>query len=167
MTGVQYFTKLDIKWGYNNVCIQEGDKWKATFWTNQELFEPLGMFFGLTNSPAPFQTMMNNILQDLITEGVACVYLNNILIYTKTLEEHCYITCLVLECLHQHQLYLKLEKWMDLVKVGRVAQWPEPKNKKEVQVFLGFVNFYQRFIQDFSHHTCPLFDLTKKDITWS
>ncbi|KAG5718564.1 hypothetical protein E4T56_gene16532 [Termitomyces sp. T112] len=95
--GAQYFTKLDIWWSYNNVCIQEGDKWKVAFWTNQELFKPLIMFFGLTNSPATFQIMMNNIFWDLIVEGVVCVYLNNILIYTKMLEEHHWIIHLVLE----------------------------------------------------------------------
>jgi hypothetical protein len=69
-----YFTKLDICWGYNNVCIHEGDKWKATFCTNRGLFEPLVMYFGLANSLATFQTMMNEIIQDLITEGVVLVY---------------------------------------------------------------------------------------------
>ncbi|KAG5719506.1 hypothetical protein E4T56_gene11418 [Termitomyces sp. T112] len=144
------------------------------------------MFFGLTNSPATFQTMMNDIFRDLIVEGVICVYLDNILIYTRTQEEHSQVTCMVLECLCQHQLYLKPEKCkfkqtkveylsliishgtaeMDPIKVARVAEWPEPRNKKEVQAFLGFVNFYQRFIQDFSHHARPLFDLTVKDTAW-
>ncbi|KAG5718567.1 hypothetical protein E4T56_gene16527 [Termitomyces sp. T112] len=125
------------------------------------------MFFGLTNSPATFQTMMNDIFHDLIAESVVCVYLDGILIYTNTLEEHHQITCIVLECLYQHQLYLKPEKSeMDLVKVAGVVEWPEPKNKKEVQAFLGFVNFYQSFIQDFSHHAHLLFDLTVKDMAW-
>ncbi|KAG5732784.1 hypothetical protein E4T56_gene2806 [Termitomyces sp. T112] len=187
LRGMQYFTKLDIQWDYNNVHIQEGDEWKVAFWTNQELFELLVMFFGLINSPATFQTMMNNIFQELIAEVVVCMYLNDILIYTKTLKKHCWTTHLVLEHLCQHQLYLKPEKcefeqtWieylgliishgaaeMDLVKVAGVAEWPEPQNKKEVQVFLGFANFYQRFIQDFSHHACLLFDLMGKDVTWS
>ena len=68
--------------------IKEGDEWKAVFQTNCGLFEPLVMFFGLTNSPATFQTMMNDIFCDLIVEGVVCIYLDNILIYTKTFEEH-------------------------------------------------------------------------------
>jgi hypothetical protein len=89
-----YFTKLDVRWGYNNVHICEGDEWKATFCTNRGLFEPLVMYFGLTNSPATFQTMMNEIFQDLITEGVVSVYLDNILIFTNTSEEHRRITCL-------------------------------------------------------------------------
>jgi hypothetical protein len=84
----RYFTKLDIRWGYNNVRIHEGNKWKAVFRTNRGLFEPLVMYFGLTNSLATFQTMMNEIFQDLITEGVVSMYLNDILIFTNSLEEH-------------------------------------------------------------------------------
>ncbi|KAG5729072.1 hypothetical protein E4T56_gene3113 [Termitomyces sp. T112] len=186
LCGAHYSTKLDVCWGYNNVCIKEGNEWKAAFQTNCRLFEPLVMFFSLTNSPATFQTMMNDIFHDLIVEGIVCIYLNDILIYTKTLEEHCQVTCIVLECLCQHQLYLKPEKCefeqtkveylgliilhemakMDPIKVAGVAEWPEPRNKMEVQAFLGFVNFYWRFIQDFSHHACPFFDLTVKDTVW-
>ena len=95
--GAQYFTKLDVRWGYNNVRIKEGDEWKAAFRTNRGLFEPLVMFFGLTNSPATFQTMMNDIFHDLILEGVVCIYLDDILIFTRTVEEHRRITRLVLE----------------------------------------------------------------------
>ncbi|KAG5717483.1 hypothetical protein E4T56_gene4852 [Termitomyces sp. T112] len=128
------------------------------------------MFFGLTNSPATFQTMMNNIFHDLIAEGVVCAYLDDILIYTTTLEEHCQVMCIVLECLHHHQLYLKPKKCefeqtkveylgliilhgtaeMDPIKVTGVVEWPEPRNKKE----------------DFSHHAHPLFGLTVKDAAW-
>ena len=70
----RYFTKLDVWWGFNNVQIKEGDEWKAAFWTNRGLYEPLVMFFGLTNSPATFQTMMDGIFEDLISEGVVVVY---------------------------------------------------------------------------------------------
>jgi hypothetical protein len=97
LRGAHYFTKLDVQWGYNNVQIKEGDEWKAAFWTNWGLFKPLVMFVSLTNSPATFQTMMNNIFQDLISEGVVCVYLDNILIFTETMEEHDRVTHLVLE----------------------------------------------------------------------
>ena len=86
--GARYFTKLDVHWGFNNVCIKPGDEWKVAFWTNRGMFKPLVMFFGITNSPATFQTMMNNIFQDLIVEGIMIVYLDNILIFTKTEEEH-------------------------------------------------------------------------------
>jgi hypothetical protein len=94
---MHYFTMLDVRWGYNNVHIREGDEWKATFCTNRGLFEPLVMYFGLTNSPATFQTMMNKIFQDLITEGVVSMYLDDLLIFTNSLEEHRQITCLVLD----------------------------------------------------------------------
>jgi hypothetical protein len=158
----RYFTKLDVRWGYNNVHIHEGDEWKAVFRTNRGLFEPLVMYFGLTNSPAMFQTMMNEIFQDLITEGIVPVYLDDILIFTNSLEEHHQITRLVLDRMHEHKLYLQPEKCefeqtrieylgviishnkveMDPVKIAGVADWPTPSNKKEVQSFVGFVNFY-------------------------
>jgi hypothetical protein len=144
------------------------------------MFEPLVMLFGLTNSPATFQTMMNDIFQDLVMAGSVCVYIDDILIFTRTIEEHRRITRLVLDRLRQHKLFLRPDKCefektrveylrliisegqaeMDPVKVAGVAEWPTPKNKKEVQQFLGFVNFYRRFVQDFSHHARPLFDLT-------
>jgi hypothetical protein len=103
---VHYFTKLDVCWGYNNVHVHEGNKWKATLHTNRGLFEPLVMYFGLTNSLAMFQTMMNEIFQDLITEGIISVYLNDILIFTNSLEEHSQITRLVLDRMRKHKLYL-------------------------------------------------------------
>ena len=125
---------------------------------------------------------MNDIFQELIAEGVVVVYLYDILIFMETLEQHREITRRVLKLLEENQLFLKPDKCefeqtkveylgviisynsveMDLVKVVGVAEWPAPNNKKEVQSFLGFINFYRRFIQDFSHHACPLFNLTKK-----
>ena len=187
LRGARYFTKLDVRWGYNNVRMKGGDEWKAAFRTNRGLFEPLVMFFGLTNSPATFQTMMNEIFQDLVMEGVVCVYIDDILIFTKTLEEHRRVTRMVLDRLREHKLYLKPEKCefektrieylgviishgqveMDPVKIAGVAQWPEPRKRKELQSFLGFANFYRRFIRDFSRHARPLFNLTKKDVKWS
>jgi hypothetical protein len=118
------------------------------------------MHFGLTNSPATFQTMMNKIFQDLITEGVVSMYLDNILIFTNSLEEHGWITCLVLDCMHEHKLYLRPEKCefektrieylgiiishnkVEMDQIAGVADWSTPSNKKEVQSFVGFVNFY-------------------------
>ncbi|KAG5732321.1 hypothetical protein E4T56_gene11402 [Termitomyces sp. T112] len=126
--GMQYFTKLDVQWGYNNVHIQEGDEWKVAFQTNQGLFEPLVIFFGLTSSPATFQIMMNNIFQDLIAKGVVA------------LPDHMphLGTSLPAPAIPQTR---EVMAEMDLVKMVGVAEWPEPKNK-EVQAFLGFVNFY-------------------------
>jgi hypothetical protein len=141
------------------------------------------MYSSFTNSPATFQMMMNEIFQDLITKGSVSMYLDNILIFTNLLEEHRRITCLVLDHMREHKLYLRLEKCefdktkikylgviishnkveMDPVKIAGVADWLMPSNKKEVQFFIGFVNFYRRFIPGFSHHACALFDLTMKD----
>jgi len=138
-----YFTKLDVRWGFNNICIKPGDEWKAAFRTNQGLFEPLVMFFGMTNSPATFQTMMNDVFRTVITEGIVVVYLDDILIFTKTEEEHERVVRRVLEILAEHKLFLRLEKcefyWkqieylglvisenkveMDPVKVARVCEW--------------------------------------------
>ena len=84
----RYFTKLDVRWDFNNVRIKPGDEWKTAFRTNRGLFEPLVMFFEMTNSPAIFQTMMNDIFWNLIAEGIVVVYLDDILIFTKTEEEH-------------------------------------------------------------------------------
>jgi hypothetical protein len=142
------------------------------------------MYFGLTNDPATFQMMKNKIFQDLITEGVVSMYLNDILIFTNPLEEHRRITCLVLDHMHEHKLYFRPEKCkfekvrieylgviishnkveMDPVKIAGVADWPMPSNKKEVQSFVGFVNFYRYFIPGFSHHVRALFGLTMKDV---
>jgi hypothetical protein len=102
----RYFTKLDVRWGYNNIRIHEGDEWKAAFCTNRGLFEPLVMYFGLTNSLATFQMMLNEIFQDLITEGVVSIYLDDILIFTNSLEDHHRITGLVLDRMRKHKLYL-------------------------------------------------------------
>jgi len=84
----QYFTKLDVRWGFNNVRIKSGDEWKIAFCTNRGLFEPLVMFFGMTNSPTTFQTMMNDVFRTVIAEGIVVVYLDDILIFTKTEEEY-------------------------------------------------------------------------------
>ena len=132
------------------------DEWKAAFQTKCGLFEPLVMFFGLTNSPATFQTMMNDIFHDLIMEGVVMVYLDDILIFTETLEQHREVTRRVLALLKKHKLFLKPDKCefektrveylgvivshnsveMDPTKIAGVAEWLTPTTKKEVQSFL-------------------------------
>jgi len=187
LRGAQYFTKLDVRWGFNNVCIKPRDEWKAAFCTNRGLFEPLVMFFGMTNSPAIFQTMMNDIFRTVIAEGIVVVYLDDILIFTKTEEEHERAVQRVLEILAEHKLFLCPEKCefhrkqieylglvisenkvaMDPVKVAGVHEWPVPENRTDVQAFIGFVNFYHRFIQDFSTIARPLFDLTRSDQAWN
>jgi len=187
LRGARYFTKLDVCWGFNNVRIKPGDEWKAAFQTNRGLFEPLVMFFGMTNSPATFQTMMNDIFRNLIAEGIVVVYLDDILIFTKIKEEHEQAVRWMLQVLKENKLFLCLEKCefckhrieylglvisenkvsMDPVKVAGVQEWPTLENKTDVQAFLGFVNFYQRFIWDFSAKARPLFDLTRSEQVWT
>src|SRR5882724_5139485 len=107
----QYFTKLDVCWGYNNIQIKEGDEWKAAFQMNRGLFKPLVMFFGLTNSLATFQMMMNGIFKALIDEGVVTIYMDDILILGSWMkEQHHTIIVKVLDILRKHRLYLKVEK---------------------------------------------------------
>jgi hypothetical protein len=183
LKGAKYFTKMDVRKGYNNVLIKEGDQWKAAFKTSRGLYEPLVMFFGLCNSPATFQAMMNNLFKDLIDQNVVIVYLDDILIYTETLEEHQKVVKQVLKILQDNDLYLKPDKCefektkveylgliishnhvkMDPVEVQGIVDWPTPSKVKDVQAFLGFCNFYQRFVEGFSHVARPLFELTKKD----
>src|SRR5712692_9129821 len=150
---VQIFTKFDIRWGYNNVRINEGDKWKATFKTNKGMFEPLVMFFGLTNSPATFQSMMNELFKDLIDTGLVFIYIDDILIATKTMEQHRELVKQVLQRLWDNNLFLKPEKCdfekeqmdylglilkpghiaMDPIKLQGIADWPIPQNLRDVR----------------------------------
>src|SRR5438445_12966055 len=97
LRGAKYFTKLDVRWGFNNVRIKEGNEWKAAFQTNRRLFKPLVMFFSLTNSPATFQMMMDDIFEELISEGVVVVYMDDILIFTETINKHREVTRRALE----------------------------------------------------------------------
>ncbi|TFY53349.1 hypothetical protein EVG20_g10153 [Dentipellis fragilis] len=145
------------------------------------------MFFGLTNSPATFQAMMNALFKDLIDKGHVIIYMDDILIFTKTLEEHRRITKLVLQRLRDNDLFLMPEKCtfeqasveylglivsqgelhMDPIKVDGVLAWPIPTTVKQVQAFLGFGNLYCHFIRNFSKIAKPLFDLTKKEHPWN
>lgn len=110
MAAAFIFTKMDVRYGYTNILIADGDQWKAAFLTNRGLYEPMVMFFGLTNSPAIFQTMMDDIFQDLIATGKVVIYMDDILIGTKTLEEHRAIVNEVLKRLQDNDLFLKPEK---------------------------------------------------------
>ncbi|TFY55573.1 hypothetical protein EVG20_g9269, partial [Dentipellis fragilis] len=186
LKGTRIFTKMDVRWGYNNVRIKEGDEWKAAFKTNRGLFEPLVMFFGLMNSPATFQAMMNELFKDLIDLGKVIIYMDDILIFTDTIDEHRRLVQQVLQHLHDNDLFLKPEKCsfeqasveylglivshdklsMDPIKVAGIADWPTPCTVKDVQSFLGFGNFYRQFIKDFSKIARPMFDLTKKEQPW-
>src|SRR6266478_1820395 len=102
----EWFTTLDLHWGFNNVHLKEGDEWKAAFSTNQGLFELLVMFFGLCNSPATFQTMMNNILHPFIDCNKAVCYMDDILIYSSSLMDHWRITWEILQTICSYKLFL-------------------------------------------------------------
>jgi hypothetical protein len=163
LSGTKVFTKMDIRWGYNNIRIKEGNEWKAAFCTNQGLFEPTVMFFGLTNSPATFQSFMNHIFHDLIMQGHVAVYMDDILIFTNDHKQHAQIVKQVLQILCDNDLFLKPEKCvfhvseveylgviighnqvrMDPTKTSAIHDWPTPTKKKELQRFLGFCNFYR------------------------
>ncbi len=119
LQGCTLFTKFDIKWGYNNVQIKDRDQWKAVFTTNEGLFEPTVMFFGLTNLPATFQTMMNMIFRDLIADGSMTVYMDDMAIHTAQqpgesendhVARHWNIVNQVLQKLNDHDLYLNPDK---------------------------------------------------------
>ena len=106
----KFFSKFDVQWGFNNVRIKEGDKWKAAFIMSQDLFKPLVMFFSLTNSPATFQHMMDDIFIKQVQDLTIIVYMDNILVFTDDFEKHRKVVNDVLALCRLHKLYLKLEK---------------------------------------------------------
>ena len=182
------FTKVDIRWGYNNIHIKEGDEHKAVFITNQGLFEPTVMFFGLTNSPATFQTMMIAIFTKEIAKGWLIVYMDNILVATKdNLQFHEKCVHWMLKKLKKHNLYLKPEKcvfkqWrieflgvilengmvqMDPEKVKGMADWSPPQNVTDICSFLGFTGFYHYFIPNYSLIAWPMIQLKQKNIPFN
>jgi len=180
------FTKMDLRWGYNNVRIKEGDEWKAAFTMLEGSFEPTVMFFGLTNSPATFQAMMNELLRDLTNMGKVAVFIDDMIVGTETEEEHDELVAEVIKRLEENDLYVKLEKYkwkvrevdflgmvigpegikMEKEKVKGVLEWPTPKCVKDVQKFLGLANYYHQFIEEFATVARPLHDLVKKDKKW-
>jgi hypothetical protein len=195
LSGCSLYTKFDIRWGYNNVCIKEGDEWKAAFITNEGLFEPTVMFFGLTNSPATFQTMMNSIFANEIAEKWLMVYMDDMAIHTQHLEHeteeqhvqwHRTYVKRILAKLMGHNLFLKPEKCafeqpsikflgvqitqgevqMDDTKVEKVHNWRPPMNVTEVRKFLSFTGYYRYFIRDYLKIARPLLQLTHLTSTW-
>jgi len=110
MGSKKLFTKMDLQWGYNNVCIKEGDEWKAAFTTHVGSFELVVMFFGMTNSPAMFQGMMNEIMRDFINEGKVAVFVDDVLVGTDDEKGHNKIMAEVPKRLEENDLYVKPEK---------------------------------------------------------
>jgi len=180
------FTKLDLRWRYNNVRIKEGDKWKAAFTIHIGAYEPTVMYFGLTNSPATFQAMINDLFRDLINQENIATFIDNILVATDMEERHDELVEEVLKRLEENNLFVKPEKckWkvrevefleviigpkgveMQKEKVEGVLNWPAPKNVKEVQKFLGLANYYRRFIKDFARIAALLHVLVRKEQKW-
>jgi len=186
MGNKRVFTKMDLQWGYNNVRIKEGDEWKAAFTTHVGLYELVVMFFGMTNSPATFQGMMNEILRDMINEGKVAVFVDDVLIGMEMEEGHNELVEEVLKRLEENYLYMKPEKcaWkvqkvnflgivmgegkieMEEDKVAGVLNWPIPKMVRDVRKFLGLANYYRCFVKDFAKLARPLNNLTKKEEKW-
>ena len=110
LRGAKYFSKMDVRWGYNNIRIKEGDEWKAAFTTPFGLYEPLVMFFGQCNSPPTFQAFMDSAFGDMIAEGWLIIYMDDILVFAKTLEECQERTKWVLDRMQEEDLHLKLAK---------------------------------------------------------
>ena len=161
------FTKMDLRWGYNNIRIKKGDEWKVVFTTPEGSFESTVMFFGLTNSLATFQAMMNELLRDLINTGKVAVFINDVIVGTETEKGHDELVAEVIRRLEENDLYVKPEKckWkvreveflgvvigpdrikMEEEKVKEILEWLTPKCVKEVQKFLGLANYYCQFIE--------------------
>jgi hypothetical protein len=180
-------TKIDLCGAYNLVRIKEGDEWKTAFRTRYGHFEYNVMPFGLTNAPAIFQHLMNDVFREFLDDFVVC-YLDDILVFSKNEEEHINHVRLVLEKLRTAGLYAKLEKCvfhqpqveflgyiisgeglsMDPKKIRTVTEWKKPATIRDVQCFLGFVNFYRIFIRNYSKIAAPLTRLIRKDkLEWN
>lgn len=173
------FSKLDLRNAYHLVRIREGDEWKTSFNTPLGHFEYLVMPFGLTNAPAVFQALVNDVLRDLLNRSVF-VYLDDILVFSHSPEEHVSHVKQVLQRLLENKLFVKAEKCEfhvtsvpflgyiiekgqvrpDSDKVQAVAKWARPASHKQLQQFLGFASFYRRFIRDYSRVAAPLTRLT-------
>ena len=183
LKGAKCFSKMDVQWGYNNIRIKQGDKWKAAFKTNKGLFEPTVMFFGMCNSPATFQSMMDMTFEDIIEKGCTVIYMDDIMNFSNNLDTLEQLDKDILRQLQENNLYLKPTKCefkktqieylgmviteakisMDSIKLKGIQDWPAPTTVKEVQSFLGFGNFYRKFINKFSELAAPLNGLLKKD----
>ena len=180
------FTKIDLKHAYHLIRIAAGDEWKTAFRTKYGSFEWLVMPFGLTNAPGGFQRFLNGIFNDLLDVYVI-IYLDDILIFSGNKDEHFRHVSEVLKRLRKHGLYANGKKCsfhtesvdylghmigpdglqMDPAKIKVIQDWPEPRKVKDIQSFLGFANFYRRYIHNYSDIVVPLTRLTRKNIPWN
>lgn len=186
LSDAQYFTKLDIIAAFNKIRIKEGDEWKTAFTTRYGLYEYLVVPFGLCNAPSTFQSYINEALAGYLDQ-FCTAYMDDILIFSADLESHRRHVRQVLQRLRKFGLQADISKCdfeskevtylglivsttgtkMDPAKVSCVTAWPQPRNVKDVQSFLGFCNFYRRFIPRFSALAAPLTALTRKNVPFS
>ena len=156
------FTKIDLRWGYNNVWIKERDEWKVAFTIPEGSFKPIVIFFGLTNSPATFQVMMNKLLRGLINMGKVVAFIDDVIVGMEEKEGHNELAVEIIKRLEENDLYVKPEKYKWKVrevgflgvvigpdrikikeeKVKGVLNWLTPKCVKDIQKFLGLANYY-------------------------
>lgn len=186
LQGAVVFSKLDLRNAYHLVRIKEGDEWKTAFNTASGHYEYLVMPFGLTNAPAVFQALVNDVLRDMLNRFVF-VYLDDILIFSDSVSNHVSHVRQVLQRLLENQLFVKAEKCefhrstipflgyiieagnirMDPKKVCAVVDWPPPTSRVELQRFLGFANFYRKFIRGYSSVAAPLTALTSTKVRFA
>jgi hypothetical protein len=182
LSQAKVFTALDLRGAYNLVRVREGDEWKTSFRTRYGQFEYLVMPFGLTNAPAVFQRLMNDVFRELLDDFVV-IYLDDLLIFSRSHEEHVKHVRKVLQILLNNDLYCKFSKCefhrdsvaflgyvvssaglsMNMQKVACILAWDPPKTRTALQSFLGFANYYRRFIAGYSKMVKPLTSLTKRD----
>ena len=181
----QVYSKVDLHHAYHLVCIADGDEWKTAFRIHYGLFEWFVMPFSLTNAPMAFQQFMNDIFSDILDICVI-IYLDDILIYSNNMSEYHWYIKEVLKYLRKAGLYVKAEKCkfhselveylgyilsssgltMSNNKIKIIQDWPEPKKIKNIQFFLGFMNFYCWFIFNYLDIVILLTHLNWKDIPW-
>uniref|UniRef100_A0A3B4CC50 Gypsy retrotransposon integrase-like protein 1 n=1 Tax=Pygocentrus nattereri TaxID=42514 RepID=A0A3B4CC50_PYGNA len=178
LRGASYFTKLDLRSAYNLVRIREGDEWKTAFTTTRGHYEYLVMSYGLSNAPSVFQAFMNDVFREFLNKFVI-VFIDDILIFSPDFSSHVNHVRQVLLRLQENNLYRvsflgyvisSSGVLMSDDKVSAVTNWPKPGSVKELQRFLGFANFYRRFIRNFSSTAAPLTALLKgspKKLSWS
>ncbi|GBG91620.1 hypothetical protein CBR_g52654 [Chara braunii] len=183
--GCRYFSKIDLKSGYHQIAIWPEDQHKTAFQTRYGLYEFVVMPFGLCNAPGTFQHAMNQIFHDYLDKFVI-VYLDDILIFSKTVEEHVAHLDKVLGLLRQHKFKINGEKcefgrtrvlylgheisaeWLkpDEAKVASIRDWPRPQSVTEMRSFLGMKGYYRTFVKNYSIVAAPLTDLTRLDTPW-
>jgi hypothetical protein len=188
LSKAKYFTKLDVIAAFNKIRVAEGHEWLTAFRTRFGLFESLVTPFGMSNAPATFQARINDVLREYL--DVFCTaFIDDVLVYSETLTEHREHVAKVLKALGDAGLQLDIDKCefevisvkylgliisrngvaMDPDKVNCILSWEVPSNVKDIQAFVGFANFYRRFIRGFSDLVAPLINLTKKgvDFKWN